>query len=149
MKSNTMKAMAAAGILAAGFAGPVLAQEMLSGTDAIEKRQELMKSNGMSMKTIATTEGEDQAAAQTLIDNFTELQDLFPEDSMEGADTEALPSVWEDREGFDVALNNALTAAQDLLAATQEGDVGQESPAFQAMGKTCGGCHQDYRVDDD
>lgn len=115
------------------------------GQAAIEARQELMGSNAGVMGSIADLSGHEAvAAAQTLVDNFTRLPTLFPEDSMEG-ETRALPLIWEDWEGFEAQVAMAKEAAEALLAATQSGDEAAIASATEAMGGQCGACHSKYR----
>ena len=104
-------AVAVAGMLALGAAAPVIAEEMLMGLDAIAKRQELMKQNGGALKAAGTATGDAAVTgAQTLVDNFAALGKLWPNDSMEGGKTKALPAIWNEdgslSEGFLVAYTN-------------------------------------------
>lgn len=124
---------------------PVLAQDAPTGEAAIEARQELMGSNAGVMGSLAELSGEEAvAAAQTLVDNFTRLPTLFPEDSMAG-ETRALPVIWEDWEGFEAQVAMAREAAQNLLEAAQSGDAAAFTAAVEAMGGQCGACHSTYR----
>ena len=67
---------------------------------------------------------------------------LFPEGS-EGGD--ALPAIWSQPDDFAVAIDNFKTAATGLKTAVDTGEgVG---PAFQALGQSCKGCHDDYRAE--
>jgi len=135
-----------AGVMMSAVAVPVIAEDMLHGDEAIAKRKELMKENGGAMKAASTASGADAvAAAQTLVDNFTALSDLWPEDSATG-DTKALPTVWSDSEGFMVAMEDSLKASQVLLAAAESGDAEAYGAAMKALGGTCGACHTKYRV---
>lgn len=151
MNMKRMTAFAAIGVVATGLATPIIAQDMLMGADAIEKRQELMKSNGMTLRGAREATGADAiAAAETLVGNFAALADLWPADSMEG-DTKALPEVWNDdgslSEGFLMAYTNAASAADALLAAAQSGDTAAYGAAFGALGGSCGACHQSYKAE--
>jgi len=151
MNLKRMTTFAVLGVVAAGLTAPVIAQDMLMGADAIERRQELMKSNGMTLRGARGASGDEAiAAAETLVSNFAELGDLWPADSMEG-DTKARPEIWNEdgslSEGFLTAYNNASSAADALLAAAQSGDAEAFGAAFGAMGGSCGACHQSYQFD--
>lgn len=151
MNFKRVTAFAILGVVTAGLTAPVIAQDMLMGADAIERRQELMKSNGMTLRGAREATGSDAvAAAETLVGNFAELADLWPADSMEG-DTKARPEIWNEdgslSEGFLVAYTNAASAADALLAAAQSGDAEAYGAAFGAMGGSCGACHQSYQAD--
>lgn len=135
-----------AGALCLSISAPALAQDMLSGTAAIEKRQELMKSAGGTLRGAGSATGDEAiAAGETLVDNFTQLQDLWPEDSQQGAGTKALPAIWANKDDFDAKLDDALTKAEAVLAAALEGDMSAYGDAVKMMGQTCGGCHTVYR----
>lgn len=148
MSLKQLTALSTAGLLAVALAAPVYAEgDMLSGTDAIAKRQELMKSNGATLKSAGGLAGDARVgAAQTVVDNFAALGELFPEDSMEGGDTKALPAIWSDQAGFMVAYTAAVTASANLLAAAQSGDDAAWGGALTELGATCGGCHTTYRA---
>jgi cytochrome c556 len=68
---------------------------------------------------------------------------LFPEGSGEG--TEALPKIWEDKEGFAKAAEE-FKAAAAAAAASNPADVGALNEQLGAIGKSCGGCHEVYRL---
>lgn len=146
MNKRSFAAVVFAGLLSVGGVGPIFAQDMLSGADAIAKRQELMKANGGILKALGGMSGEEAVTAgQTLVDNFAALADLWPEDSQTG-DTKVLPNIWTDSEGFMTAFLNASTAAAGVLAAAQSGDAAALGSAAKTLGGTCGACHQTYRV---
>jgi cytochrome c556 len=67
---------------------------------------------------------------------------LFPEGSQGG---DALPEIWSNPEDFAAKVAAFETAASGLQAAVSSGEpVG---PAFQKLGQSCKGCHDDYRAE--
>lgn len=93
------------------------------------------------------------------------LTDLFPEGSIKGP-SEALPAIWEDWEKFE-ALADDLSFWGGALAGAAEnprgeaagfGAISDERPdaaalaamspdeAFMRLARTCGGCHEDFRL---
>lgn len=147
MTLKNITAVAIAGALAFGLVVPTLAQDALTGLDAIAKRQELMKSNGGTMRSAGSATGDDAiAAAQTIVDNFAEIGALWPEDSKTGGDTTASPAIWTDNAGFLVAYNAAVDASAAMLAAAQAGDMAAYGNSLKAVGGSCGGCHSGYRI---
>lgn len=147
MRLNKTVAAILTGAVLLGTAAPSTAQDMLHGADAIAKRQELMRSNGMSLRAAGRGPGAEAAeAAETIAGNLDMLADLWPEDSMTG-DTKALPAIWDDMEGFRLALNAAQSAAAGLVEATQGTDADAYRAAFRTMGAACGNCHQAYQAD--
>lgn len=63
----------------------------------------------------------------------------------ETGNTDALPEVWLDRQGFDVKLKESTDAIQELAKVTQSGDEAAIKKQFAQTGKTCKGCHDTYR----
>jgi cytochrome c556 len=57
----------------------------------------------------------------------------------------ALPAVFSDSAKFKAAADRATQAIEALVKATQGGDEGAVKTAIGAVGKTCGGCHEDFR----
>jgi cytochrome c556 len=119
-------------------------------------RHELMEDVGDAAKVVgAMLKGEreyDAAAAAESLATFSEVAskfgDLFPAGTETGADTEAAPAIWEDRAGFDAALkdwSDATAAAVAAAPATLE----DAKPVLGAVFKTCKGCHDTYRIEDE
>ncbi len=69
---------------------------------------------------------------------------LFPEGSMH-AMSRAKPEIWSDWEGFVEVADAFAAATPGVVAAVESGDAEQIGPALQAVGRTCGACHDDYR----
>jgi cytochrome c556 len=54
------------------------------------------------------------------------------------------PKIWEDKAGFDAAIATFAKAVTDAKASVK--DLDTLKAAFPAIGKSCGGCHETYRV---
>ena len=54
-------------------------------------------------------------------------------------------SAWENKEDFAEKMTAFQTASAALVEAAKTGDEGKSKAAFGAVGKTCKGCHQEYR----
>jgi len=148
MNLNKMTTALLAGFLTLSFAAPVWADTALSNDEAIAKRQELMKSNGQTLRAAGSATGDAAVAgAQTLVDNFTALDDdtLWPEGSV-GGESEALLTVWTDNAGFKASMSEALDTASAFLVAAQSGDAAAYGAAAKAMGASCGSCHDTYKM---
>ncbi|HMT45075.1 MAG TPA: cytochrome c [Chakrabartia sp.] len=63
-----------------------------------------------------------------------------------GVKTEASPAIWSNWPGFKTKAVDFTKAAAGLKAAAAKGDAAQIKAAAGAMGGTCKGCHQDFRV---
>lgn len=125
----------------------------------VKARKGIMQNYAFSLGTLGgMAKGEipyDAEMAQAAADRLVALSNLpqtgyWPEgtssDDIESV--KALPAIWENMEDFTSAFDDVHQAAMD--AAEVAGD-GQEAVAgqMQALGKSCGGCHEDYRVSDD
>jgi len=66
-------------------------------------------------------------------------------ESTRGEKSAALPAVWSDGAKFKAAQDNFQNAVQALVKVSRGGDEATQKAAIGAVGKTCGGCHQDFR----
>src|SRR5882672_7874509 len=57
----------------------------------------------------------------------------------------ALPAIWSEGTKFKEAQDNFQKAVQALVAVSRGGDEAAQKAAIGAVGKTCGGCHQNFR----
>ena len=125
----------------------------------IAERQDNFEAIGDSFKAIREqleTDAPDFAvitpAAADINERLQRLPDLFPEGtSMEaGYDTEALATIWDDPEGFAEAIENAVAASGDMIAAAETGDPEAVGGQVGNLGLNgCKACHDKYRVDDE
>lgn len=86
--------------------------------------------------------------AQGLANGAAELSHIFPEGS-NVEDSEALPAIWEKPEAFAAAIEQSRTATAAFVEVAASGDKAAIGAAFREVGKSCGGCHDNFRVDDD
>ena len=118
----------------------------MSNDQLIETRQAAMKQNGMTLRGAADLSGEQAVAAATsLLQNFTNLPDLFKEGSATDK-SKAQPNVWETWEDFRARFDHDAEAATRMLAAAQTGDTAGYTAAIKEIGDSCGACHMTYRA---
>ena len=86
--------------------------------------------------------------ANGIANGVNELVHVFPAGSNIG-DSEALPVIWEDAEGFAKAIENAKEAAAAFVVAAESGDKEAIGGAFRGVAGGCRGCHDNYRVAQD
>ena len=137
-------ALVAAGLLLGVTVG-------IAQTDPIAARQQEMKNNGQASRIgagmVRGQEPFDLAKAQQVFNTYIHTADnlgkLFPESSKTGK-TAASPKIWDDRAGFDAALAKFGAEARKGLAETK--DLESFKIAFAAVGRTCGACHEGFRV---
>lgn len=154
MLSNKLIALALAGALVATSLAPLLATAedvvvdpaiaTMTTEQLVAAREAAMKQNGGILRGITALQGEEAiAAADAMIQNFTNLPAMFPEGSSGG---KALPVIWQEREGFDALFAQGREHAIELKAALEAGDAAAVGAASQAIGGLCGQCHQKYRA---
>lgn len=111
----------------------------------IAARQALMKENGGIMRGVGNLSGEEAAVAlEKMSANFATLQTLFPEGST-GADSEALPVIWESFDAFKSILATDQQVAAAAATAARAGDMTSVASAIKQIGGSCGECHRTYR----
>lgn len=126
---------------------PDPALQGLSADQAVAKRQELMKTNGATLKTAGSLAGADAVkAADTLIADFSNLTVLFPEGSDSVAGSEAKPEIWQNWDAFQALLTQGVVAATAMKAAAEAGDAAAYGASIKTIGGLCGQCHQQFRA---
>jgi cytochrome c556 len=146
--SLTKRTLALSAGLSIGIAGAWGVVRAAEGP--AQQRHEAMETVQDSFKplrAIAVKEAPFDAAvvdknAATILDKLKEAHGLFPEGSG-GGDSRAKAEIWSDRAGFDQAMKEAQDAAAALAAVKEEADF---VPAMRALGGTCKGCHDKYRL---
>lgn len=151
MSLPKLAAFIATGAMLAGLAAGAMAQDAapdfaaMTPEQLVEARKAAMKEDGGIVRRAGGLTGADaSAAADKLIRNFTNFPAMFREGSIVG-DSEALPVIWEDWEGFTAIFAEALQGANDMKAAATAGDAAAYAAALQTIGGTCSECHDKYR----
>jgi cytochrome c556 len=120
---------------------------------ALEYRQGVMNVFSWNMKAMgAMLKGKKPYDAETFARHANDLASAaslellagFPEDSDQG-ETDALPDIWLDFEGFTQKLEDLRTASRSLSEAAASGDKAAMGDAFGKTGKTCKGCHDSFK----
>ena len=128
------------------------ATAVLAQSDPIKTRQELMKANDKNYKAVkAIVRGQaryeqakvDQAFAQWG-ETAQKFGSLFPDNSKTGQDTTASAKIWQNRADFDAKLAAFGKAVADNRDKAKS--LNDLKPAFTAVDKVCGDCHELYRV---
>jgi cytochrome c556 len=116
---------------------------------AMEEVRDAAKVLGAMMKGEREFEVE---AVQASLDVFDDVSsyfgELFPEGSETGEGTEAAPTIWTDREGFEGALQKWRDAATAAIEADPQ-TLEEAKPVIGPIFNTCKGCHDNYRIDDE
>jgi cytochrome c556 len=79
-------------------------------------------------------------------DNYKKLLDYFPENSKEGFKTEALPSIWENKDEFNALMQKA---SDDMIKLAKAIDTAEDLKAVQKdlMWNNCSACHNRFRAE--
>ena len=78
-------------------------------------------------------------------DNYKKLLDYFPENTKEGVKTEALPSIWENKDEFNALMQKA---SDDMIKLAKAIDTAEDLRAAQKelMWSNCTACHSRFRA---
>ena len=78
-------------------------------------------------------------------DNYIKLLDYFPENTKEGFKTEALPSIWENKDEFNALMQKA---SDDMIKLAKVIDTAEDLRAVQKelMWGNCSSCHNRFRA---
>ena len=78
-------------------------------------------------------------------DNYKKLLDYFPENTKEGFKTEALLTIWEDKENFNNLMTKASTDMIELTRIIEDSDD-IKGTLQKFMWANCKACHSKYRA---
>ena len=79
-------------------------------------------------------------------DNYKKLLDYFPENTKEGFKTEALPTIWENKDEFNALMQKA---SDDMIKLAKAIDTAEDLRAVQKqlMWSNCSSCHNKFRAE--
>ena len=79
-------------------------------------------------------------------DNYIKLLDYFPDNTKEGFKTEALPSIWENKDEFNALMQKA---SDDMIKLVKAIDTAEDLRAVQKelMWNNCSACHNRFRAE--
>ena len=79
-------------------------------------------------------------------DNYLKLLDYFPDNTKEGFKTEALPSIWENKDEFNALMQKA---SGDMIKLAKAIDTAEDLQAIQKklMWSNCSACHNRFRAE--
>jgi cytochrome c556 len=143
-----------AGVIAIlGIAGVAYAQMAPAQLTA---RQEAMKGQGAAAGALTKmVRGEspwnkDEAVkALTTINNTAKkIPDLFKENvaAPAGVKNDAQPVIWTNKTDFDAKAKALDEASAKVLQVAQAGNEAEFKAQMPTIGRSCGGCHETYRV---
>ena len=124
----------------------------MSDKELIKGRKAMFKQNYSYAKKMSSeiTKGNNQSVSDLALKmskNYKTLISYFPDNTKTGYDTEALPSVWEEKELFNELMNKASKDANDFasLAMNLMGDDLKEHQK-KMIWSQCKTCHDKFRM---
>ena len=79
-------------------------------------------------------------------DNYKRLIDLFPKNSKVGFKTEVLPSIWENKDEFNLLMTKASSNMIELTSAI-DGTEDMKTTLGKYMWSSCKSCHSKFRAE--
>ena len=88
---------------------------------------------------------EAKPSMKKISDNYKKLLDYFPENTKEGFKTEALPSIWENKDEFNALMQKA---SDDMIKLAKAIETAEDLRAVQKelMWSNCTACHSRFRA---
>ena len=128
---------------------PLNANSELSVEELIKGRKALFSKNYNTAKKVQTFayEGDFEKAKSLMIEmskNYKNLLEYFPENTKEGFKTEALPTIWDNKDEF----NDLMTkASSDMIKLTKLIDTSDDvrGALKKLMWANCKACHSKFR----
>ena len=119
--------------------------------EIIKERQSIFSKNYKTAKrvnSLASNGSLDEAKILMIemSDNYKRLLDLFPENSKTGFETEALPSIWENKDEFNLLMTKASSNMIELTSAI-DGTEDMKATLGKYMWSSCKSCHSKFRAE--
>ena len=119
--------------------------------EIIKERKSIFSKNYKTAKRVNSlaTNGDIDEAKKLMIEmsvNYKRLIDLFPENSKVGFGTEALPSIWENKDEFNLLMTKA---SNNMIELTSVIDRTEDVKATlgKYMWSSCKSCHSKFRAE--
>ena len=118
--------------------------------EIIKERKSIFSKNYKTAKRVQglASNGDIDEAKKLMIemsDNYKKLLDLFPENSKEGFGTEALPSIWENKDEFNLLMTKASSNIIELMSVIDETE-NMKATLGKYMWSSCKSCHSKFRA---
>jgi len=119
--------------------------------EIIKERKSIFSKNYKTAKRVQglASNGDIDEAKKLMIEmsnNYKRLLDLFPENSKEGFGTEALPSIWENKDEFNLLMTKASSNMIELMSVIDETE-NMKATLGKYMWSSCKSCHSRFRAE--
>lgn len=150
MKKMTLAIGAMALGLAAALAAASPQQSIEARQKSFKAMGKAMKEAGDSLKTGTPDPAIMKASATLVAGNAGQIEKWFPVGTATGGaiKTAAKPDIWSDKAGFAKAAADFSIGAKAFDMAARGKDTAAMAKAMGALGGTCKGCHDKFRLKD-
>ena len=119
--------------------------------EIIKERKSIFSKNYKTAKRVQglASNGDIDEAKKLMIemsDNYKRLINLFPEISKVGFKTEALPSIWENKDEFNLLMTKASSNMIELTSVI-DGAEDMKATLGKYMWSSCKACHSKFRAE--
>ena len=119
--------------------------------EIIKERKSIFSKNYKTAKRVNSlaSNGNLDEAKKLMIemsDNYKRLLDLFPENSKVGFKTGALPSIWENKDEFNLLMTKASSNMIELTSVI-DGVEDVKATLGKYMWSSCKSCHSKFRAE--
>lgn len=117
--------------------------------EIIKGRKAMFSENYQTAKKISTLLKsnkieEAKPLMKKMSENYKKLLDYFPDNTKEGFKTEALPSIWENKDEFNALMQKASNDMIKLASAIETAD-NLAAAQKKLMWSNCSACHNRFR----
>ena len=118
--------------------------------EIIKERKSIFSKNYKTAKRVQglASNGDIDEAKKLMIEmsnNYKRLLDLFPENSKVGFETEALSSIWENKDEFNLLMTKASSNMIELTSVVDE-EEDMKATLGKYMWSSCKSCHSKFRA---
>ena len=121
----------------------------MTAEEIIKSRQALFSKNYRTAKKVQSLASnldfeEAKVLMKEMSENYKVLIDLFPENTQEGFDTEALLTIWDEKDDFNALMQKASDDMTKLVSVIEDADD-IRGTLTKFMWSNCKACHNRYR----
>ena len=131
------------------FSAPSYANQSVE--EIIKGRKAMFSENYQNAKQISILlkqkkKEEAKPLMKKISNNYKKLLEYFPDNTKEGFKTEALPSIWENKDEFNALMKKA---SDDMIKLAKAIDTADDLRAIQKelMWSNCSACHNRFRAE--
>ncbi|MEW6993846.1 cytochrome c [Colwelliaceae bacterium MEBiC 14330] len=156
LKKTILTISATAGVIIASTSMAQPASSEKHAIYATELRQSVFKLLGSNMGPLgAMAKGKMPLDAKVVEKNANRINQLSlmiadysrTDTSKFTVETEALAKIWQESEQYTKAIEKLTLASTKLIVAAKTNDESAIKKAIGGVGKTCGGCHDNFKKD--